>query len=37
MASESSGEGEVSLDTGVDLVQAVGGRLPLPHMLRNFR
>ena len=38
MASESSGESEVSLDTGVDLAQAVGEWLASPHMiLRNFR
>ena len=37
MASESSGESEVSLDAGVDLAQVVGGRLASPHNLRNFR
>ena len=37
MASESSGESEVSLDAGVDLAQGVGGRLASPHMLRNLR
>ena len=40
MASEISGESEVSLDAGVDLAQAVasvGGRLASPQMLRNFR
>ena len=33
MASESSGESEDSLDAGVDLAQAGGGRLASPHSL----